>query len=211
VDGQIRSTFEQAARGFSELVAEVEPDQWSWPALGDWDVRSLVGHTSRALATIAAYVDRPAAGPALDGPVAYYLAALGTDPERASRREIDRAIAERGRQAGAELGADPASAVDALVDRTLAVVEASSDDRPVHTPVGPMTLAAYLPTRTFELTVHGLDLARAVDREPPAVLAEPIQVCCLIAAEVAARRPGAAELLLELTGRPRRRPVSSLF
>jgi len=33
---------------------------------------------------------------------------------------------------------------------------------PVATPVGGMTLRVYLPTRAFELTVHGLDLVRAL-------------------------------------------------
>ena len=38
------------------------------------------------------------------------------------------------------------------------------------TPVGAMTLATYLPTRVFELTVPTLDLAHALGLEPPSGL-----------------------------------------
>ena len=63
----------------------------------------------------------------------------------------------------------------------------------------------YLPTRTFELTVHTLDLVAALGGsvEVPAGLAGPIAACLSLAAAVAGARPGpdAGQLLLALTGR----------
>ena len=69
------------------------------------------------------------------------------------------------------------------------------------TPVGPITLSAYLPTRIFELTVHSLDLARATGHGVPPDLAEPVGACLVMAAQMAQGRPQAADLLLALTGR----------
>ena len=41
------------------------------------------------------------------------------------------------------------------------MAEGTDPDLVVHTIVGGMRVAAYLPTRTFELCVHGLDIAAA--------------------------------------------------
>jgi hypothetical protein len=64
-----------------------------------------------------------------------------------------------------------------------------------------MPLVDYLPTRTFELTVHSLDLARALGVDPPEVLTPAVTACCELAGGLAGRRPHAADLLLLLTGR----------
>jgi len=63
-----------------------------------------------------------------------------------------------------------------------------------------MWLADYLPTRTFELAVHGCDLALACDLVadvPTAAAAETGAVLAALAAEQGA----AADLLLAATGR----------
>jgi hypothetical protein len=64
-----------------------------------------------------------------------------------------------------------------------------------------MRLRDYLPTRTFELTVHTADLATALSLPaelPPAAASEALQLVCdlAVAADVA------AALLLAVTGRP---------
>lgn len=197
-----RRCFQAAAGTFTDVVGQVRPDQWALPGLGVWDVRALVGHTARALSTIEAYLAQPASGgPVLTSPVEYFLSVLGdgTDPEERMRQ--DAAIAERGRQAGAELGDDPARAVGELARRVLDLVDVSSDESLLATPAGAMTLATYLPTRTFELTVHSLDISRSLDTAPPAALAPAIAACCELAGALAARRPNAASILLTLTGR----------
>lgn len=131
------------------------------------------------------------------------LLPLGLEQRSRKRgaKKQDAAIAERGRQAGAELGADPAKTVREITTRVLARVDATPEDALLATPAGSMTLGAYLPTRTFELTVHSLDLARTLDIDPPVGLTPAIAACCELAGALAARRPNAASILLTLTGR----------
>ncbi|MBM0259661.1 hypothetical protein JNW89_26115, partial [Micromonospora sp. 4G55] len=56
-----RRAFTDAALWFVRTAALVG-DRWSRPGLGDWDVRALVGHTSRSLSTVEEYLARPADG-----------------------------------------------------------------------------------------------------------------------------------------------------
>ena len=55
--------FGQAAHGggaVADLVDTIPPERWDGPGLGEWDLRALVGHTSRSLLTVEAYLQRPA-------------------------------------------------------------------------------------------------------------------------------------------------------
>ena len=60
--------------------------------------------------------------------------------------------------------------VEAIVDavqESVRLVRAEPEDRLVYTRWGEaMTLVEYVKTRVFELAVHGIDLAHALDREP---------------------------------------------
>jgi uncharacterized protein (TIGR03083 family) len=190
-----------AAFGFSELVGQIGAGDWGRSALGEWDVRALVGHTGRALSTIEVYLGKVPTGPPVESAVEYYLKMLSnvTDPE--IRGDLDRAIAERGREAGAALGDDPASEIERLAERVVGVVDRTPGDAPLATPAGTMTLAAYLPTRTFELAVHSLDLARTTGLEIPANLLPAVASSCELAGAIAGRLPSAPDLLLLMTGR----------
>ena len=53
------AAFTEGAAWFVTTVGRVG-DRWTRPGLGDWDVRALVGHTSRALLTVEEYAARPA-------------------------------------------------------------------------------------------------------------------------------------------------------
>ena len=70
-------------------------------------------------------------------------------------------------------------------------------------------LHTYLPTRTFELAVHGLDIARAVgiSYTPPADVLEEATV---LAARIAAAEGHGATVLLALTGRSELPPSFSV-
>ena len=187
------STFAATARSVSDAVTQVPHDAWDGPGLGEWTVRDLVGHTSRSLVTVIDYLARPVAEEVVHSAPAYYTAiSAGT---------IDAdAVTERGRQAGRDLGDDPASRFRALADEAVRVAEATDPGLVVHTIVGGMRVAAYLPTRTFELCVHGLDLAAAtgipVDLPPQAV-----EEASTLGAVAAAQRGLGADLLLAMTGR----------
>jgi hypothetical protein len=185
--------FRIAAGYFAEVVEQVPAGSLAGPGLGEWDLRALIGHTTRAVLTVETYLDRPAAAAVLESPAEYFLAvsaAAAADPA---------AVRERGRQAGHALADDPAGFVQAAVSRTLVKLN-HTEDVLLETIVGGMRLSSYLPTRVFELVTHTLDICRAtgIGTAPPSsVLARAVT----LAAEVAARRGDGATVLLALTGR----------
>ena len=183
--------FAEAAAAYADLVAAIRADQWTTPGLGEWDLRALVGHTSRSLITVELYLGQPAETEQLTSPAAY-LAYVAT---------VDHAsVAERGRAAGEALGADPAAAVRGLLDRVLPLV-AGDDDPLITTAGGGMRLRQYLPTRTFELVVHGFDIARAAGLPAPDYSAGLVTEVLQLVATAAVLEHRGPELLLALTGR----------
>ena len=187
-----RRAFAEAAAWFVRTSALVG-DRWSHPGLGEWDVRSLVGHTSRSLLTVETYLARPAAAVEVHSARDYFRAtgAAAADP----------AVAARGRDAGAALGPDPAAAVAEIAARVVPLVDARDGTELVTTIAGGMRLRDYLPTRTFELAVHTADLATALDVPldvPATAAAQALQVV----ADLAVSDGLAGPLLLAATGRP---------
>jgi uncharacterized protein (TIGR03083 family) len=186
-----RAAFGAAAEWFVRTAALVGA-RWDEPGLGEWDVRALVGHTSRSFLTVEEYLARPPAAVEVASPADYYRAT----------REIAAGpgVAQRGRDAGAALGADPAAAVAELAARVLPLVASCDGSELVTTIAGGMRLADYLPTRTFELVVHTCDLARALGAPmdpPPIAAAQTLE----IVAELALADGIAGPLLLVATGR----------
>src|SRR4051794_2734474 len=184
-----RRAFSDAAQWFLATTALVG-DRWDRPGLGEWDVRALVGHTSRSLLTVEAYLARPAYEVDVASVTGYYHATrtIAAGPE----------VAERGGAAGAALGTDPEAVVAATVARVLPVVEVLRGTELLTTIVGGMRLSDYLPTRTFELAVHTADLAAALD-VPPDLPASAAGQALRIAGELALDGGHAAPLLLAVT------------
>ena len=183
--------FAEAARAYADLVAAITAEQWTAPGLGEWDLRALVGHTSRSLITVETYLAQPAEREELAHPAAYLAMVAAVDHT---------AVVDRGRVAGAALGPDPAGAVRELVDRVLPLV-AGEDDPLITTIGGGMRLRQYLPTRTFELVVHGLDIARAAGLPAPHYSADLLTEVLGLAGAAAVLGGRGPELLLALTGR----------
>lgn len=195
--GSERVTFDDAAECFLDAVELIGDDDWDRSALGEWSVRDLVGHTSRALLTVEAYlgIEPQPGAPRVHDAAGYYIAAMGSIGDPAL-------VAQRGRDAGAALGDEPGQALADLATRVLTLVASTPGTADVATPVGTMTLDAYLPTRTFELAVHTLDLIAALDLD--ATVSDSVLEACLgVAASLAARRGDGARLLRALTGRER--------
>jgi uncharacterized protein (TIGR03083 family) len=156
---EVVAIYRAAARGFAGLVRRIPDDRFDGPGLGEWDLRALVGHTSRSLATVITYLDSPAERVDINSPEEYYqVAATVAAAEGAG-------VLERGRRAGIELGTDPAAAVDTLVAEALTKLVGRGDDLIAVLGGAGMRLSAYLPTRIFELTVHGFDIADATGLE----------------------------------------------
>lgn len=189
--GPAVDAFAEAADWFVRTTALVG-NRWEQPGLGEWDVRALVGHTSRSLTTVETYLARPALAVEVHSSVGYFLttSALAAGP----------GVAQRGRDAGAALGGDPAAALARLADRVVALVAARRGDERLTTIAGGMRLRDYLPTRTFELVVHTTDLATAlgVPTEPPPLAA---RAALDLVTALAVARGGVAPLLLAATGR----------
>ncbi len=204
-----RAAFVAAAGWFAATAATIDTE-WDRPALGDWTVRDLVGHTSRALLTVEVYLAagagagtgagagagaaaRAAAPATVASTVDYYRLAMASLGEPS-------AVAARGHEAGLALGPDPAGTVAAIARRVIALVDGAKSDARVATPVGGMRLADYLPTRTFELTVHTCDLIAALG--VPAVVPDAAASGALrLVADLAVDSGLAATLLLAATGR----------
>ena len=158
------SSWEESSAAFFDASAwflatiTMVGDRWEDPGLGEWDIRALVGHTSRSYLTVEEYLGRPAAAVEVIDAVAYY---------QAIRKFYDTpGVAERGREAGRALGADPVAAVQQMAKRVEALVRTKDGSELLTSLGGGMRLVDYLPTRTFELVVHTADLCRALDVTP---------------------------------------------
>ncbi|WP_188668349.1 maleylpyruvate isomerase family mycothiol-dependent enzyme [Tersicoccus solisilvae] len=190
---QTTDRFRAAAAAYTTIVSRIGAEDWDRPGLGQWSVRSLAGHGARALTTVVDYLQRPAVTRDVPDTTAYFLAAHGHDAE----------VAARGEQAGLALGPDPAATVAGLATAATAAVDAAmagGGDPLLPTAGGGMLLSEYLPTRCFELTVHGLDLARACGF-PAGLDPELVADAAELAARVGIRAGSAETLLLALTGR----------
>ncbi len=104
-----REAFAQSAAWFVRTSVEVQ-GRWDQVGLGEWTVRDLVGHTSRALLTVETYLSQEAAAVEVTSPVEYFRLVLCSTGDPA-------VVAQRGRDAGAALGADAAEAVAGIADR----------------------------------------------------------------------------------------------
>jgi uncharacterized protein (TIGR03083 family) len=194
-----------AANAVIHLVEGIDDTAWERPGLGTWTVRDLVGHTSRALVTVAEYL---AAAPV--PPPTVNVADAETYYQRVFTGYTGHAaVALRGVSAGEALGDDAAQALRELLDAALGAIATASTEAgapgnptfPVVT-VGSLTipLGEYLRTRVFELVVHGYDIARATGQVLD-VPADIVADTAALAARVASLRGNGREVLFALTGR----------
>lgn len=192
--------FVSAATAFVQTLTAVPQEGWDRPGLGEWSIRSLAGHTARALVTVSDAVATPAATRDHDSAVAYYQAVLSVP----SVAELNAAVARRGVEAGRQLGDDPVGTVEGWLRNARAAIETTDPDAVVTTRAGGMRLRDYLPTRSFELVVHTLDLTAALEdlgvRTGP-LPAPAVQSTLRLAADIAAATGQGVPLLRALTGR----------
>ncbi len=112
------------------------------------------------MSTVITYLKMPATTVTCPDAVAYYVYVADSPGE-------DDAIARRGVEAGSALGPDVAAGFAGLARQVRGVLELQPQgvDPVVQTLAGGMLLSRYLPTRTFELIVHGYDIAHAAGIE----------------------------------------------
>ncbi|OBC06757.1 mycothiol maleylpyruvate isomerase [Mycobacterium sp. 852013-50091_SCH5140682] len=187
--------FASAAQAFTRLVQSLPAAAWDGPGLGEWDMRALIGHTSRSFVTVSTYLRTPATDEDVSSAVEYYVKIRDYMSSSGAA-----AIMERGRQAGRDLGDDPVAAIEQLSARTLADVADAGD--PLITVIGGLgiRLSAYLQTRIFELTVHSLDIAAAagVTADLPS---EALEAAAVLATRISVALGEGDTVLRALTGR----------
>ncbi|GEK80257.1 maleylpyruvate isomerase family mycothiol-dependent enzyme [Agrococcus baldri] len=195
--------FKLAALELCTLVDRVPADRLDGPGLGEWSLRELIGHASRAISTVTDYLAAPEPAASTVRSASEYL-------ELVLRRQgDDEAIALRGKAAAQQLGDDLPSALARLASAAIAAVDAAGPERRIAIGAGDgvaMPLGEYLRTRVFELTVHGVDIADAAGLEWTPPTAHLIDALHLAAVNASARHVG-VEALRYLTGR---RPEAGL-
>ena len=191
----IRETYLEAGEYFASIVDQVDIDGWDSPALGEWCIRDLAGHTYRSFTTVLSYSLKPADKVDLRRPVDYFQEAQKTldDPKH---------VAERGRAAGLEIIDDPRMMIRGFAMYVKNKLEELPDDFILGSPFGGIRLIDYLPTRTFELVIHSMDMAKAVgvESDPPG---SGMETTIEIMGQLALYRGYASDLILSATGRGR--------
>ena len=196
----VASLYLDAAATFADVVGKIDRSALDGPGLGSWDLRSLVGHTSRALITVLAYLDEPAELEAIESAEQYYALA--------ARQSTDsNSVVERGRRAGDDLGEAPAEKVRQLVEQVTERIDGADPESLITVLGGGMRVRNYLPTRTFELAVHSLDIGAATGIDVP--LSVPVLAhTAALAARIAVALGEGQAILTALTGR---RPLPTDF
>lgn len=201
-------TFLEAGEWFAAMVDTIPRDAWNGPGLGEWGLRALVGHTSRALSTVIRGIGQPASEVTCET-AAEYVVHTASIQAGSARTADGSTVTERGIAAGRELGEHPADTVRALLGEMRSTLRNTSGPDPIITTiVGGMRLSQYLRTRTFELVVHGLDIQTALrgsaaapgwsaDSPPAAALAMSLDHTL----QVATLHNDGSAILLALTGR----------
>ncbi|MEF2977009.1 maleylpyruvate isomerase family mycothiol-dependent enzyme [Subtercola sp. YIM 133946] len=186
--------FHQAAEAFIELVRLIRPEQWDEHALGSWSVRSLVGHTTRAILTVETYLGHDEVSRVGLPTAEDYYALIYTDfADPVS-------VAARGVEAGVWLGDDPVQQITDALQRASDAIASAPAGRVVSVGGHGIELTQYLRTRIFELVVHSIDIGRAIG-QPHGQSVECITDATSLAARIGARAGSGEEILLALTGR----------
>ena len=188
-----RRTYRSAAVSFADLVSRIPADRWDGPGFGDRTLRELVAATvGEALAQVPRVLGTPAGPVTVDSPQAYWAATAkdASETENAGPAGVAEDAPET---------VDPGTVSD-LAGQATAALAAVNDDDVVTTPAGGMRVRDWLPTRTFTLVVHGLDIAAGADVPldlAPAAIAEAVT----LAARIAAAGGDGTRVLRALTGR----------
>jgi uncharacterized protein (TIGR03083 family) len=195
-----------AARAFSELVGCIQPAEWTNPALGEWSVRDLVGHAARSITLVGVY----GSPEVFAGDPAEMLTAAGY--YQVAMRSIGDpgAVAQRGRDAGAALGDNPAALIKTWVHDAEVLLHGGQLQF-VASPVGPMQVDDYLQTRIVELVIHGDDLAIAIRRAQMTVSGPTRAAVWSVLGEIAYLRGLSTEVTQALMGRRDLPPGFNLF
>lgn len=194
-----RRTYRSAAIAVADLASRIPPDRLDGPGLGEWTLRELLGHTvSSGLHQVPGVLARPAPALLVRSPEDYF-ATVRRAPQ-ALVAAARAASTEDARTFGNLLGDHPADTVSGWAGQATGALAAAGDDDLVSTPAGGMRVRDWLPTRTFELVVHGSDVAAAAG-VPITFDAGAVAEAAALAARIAAATGDGPAVLRALTGR----------
>jgi hypothetical protein len=194
-----RRTYRSAVVSFADLVSRLPADRWEAHALGEWSLRELVGHTvGSGLRQVPVILGTSAAAATLHSPQEYWTFARSAPPELVAAAVA--ASATDAGETGRWLGAEATARVSELAGQATAALAAARDDDVVATAAGGMLVRDWVPTRTFELVVHGLDIATAAG-VPFEVGQDAMAEVVTMAAQIAAAAGDGPQVLRALTGR----------
>ncbi len=202
--------FVEAAQWYRDLVAGIDLELMDSSGLGEWNLRELIAHTSRATSVVEEYfrhspVDETP--PKDDDPFgmagAYYASAM-------RKSALHAEVAERGRLEASLLGTDPRPEIEARVQRAIATVRSAPEGALFVTRFGTVGFAGYLCTRTVELVVHGIDVCDAlgIEANVPALAA---RVVLAVLAEIVSHQGQTAPVIRALAGRSPLIPAFGVF
>jgi uncharacterized protein (TIGR03083 family) len=142
----------------SQLVLGLPEEDFAKPTrLPEWNVKQLLGHLTRGVDRINAFLDAPPPPAADTDSVSYWTR---SDPFTDSP-----AVAERGKEVAAayESGQQLASAWDETWRRAAGRAGTEDRSRVVEVSWGPaLTVDEYVKTRVLEVTVHRMDMEHAL-------------------------------------------------
>lgn len=141
-----REWFSAATTGLRALLPGLD-GHWDAPGLGEWSVRSLLGHTSRH-SSPHRHTWRQASTRRTRLPWNRWWPTTEPQLERSPTRHSSWNVADK---QTLPLGTDPVAAVNGVAEQALDLIATTDDQAIVATPLGAMTLIAYLPTRAFKL------------------------------------------------------------
>ncbi len=186
--------FARSGSSFVEVLGQIREDQWELHGLGVWTVRSLAGHTARAILTVENYLGQEEPGEVTIGSAEGYYTTIYPQVMDAD------SVAERGVEAGLWLGDDPVGQVSAALVRARALVDAQPANRIVSIGGMGIALSEYLRTRVLELVVHTIDLSRATGI-PHTLPDEALTTALGLAMATAVDRGHGESVLMAMTGR----------
>ncbi|WP_436529661.1 maleylpyruvate isomerase N-terminal domain-containing protein [Actinoplanes sp. HUAS TT8] len=195
-----RRTYRSAAIAYAGLVAAIPLERLDEPGLGEWTLRELLGHTvSSALRQVPDVLATRAPVIEVATPEGYFAYARSAPADLVAAAH--EASTEDARATAEDLGERPADEVSTLIGRATEALSRVADDDVIISAAGGMRVRDWIPTRTFELVVHGLDAATAIglpyDDLPIETLAESLAMASRTALGVGSGVP----LLRALTGR----------
>jgi Mycothiol maleylpyruvate isomerase N-terminal domain len=191
-DADVRVAYEQALMWFVGTVVGIDADRWNAPANDRFTVAELVGLAAHGCEQLLAHLDAPVAANRFVGRTGRTRAMFARPVPTMHLDLVDRA-----EDTLRALGPDVPAGVWRLGDRVLHRLAATADDAPCTTPLGTSRLVDELPRRVGELTVHTLDLGKAIGPGEPTPPPLPVEVTLSFVDALA----DPVKAILALTGR----------